>query len=107
MQIWQKKRVNQDKFETATKQHKSNIKPMCILFLPFDRSYMILTYFASFTGFEDVIFEVVSNFHIQGSTLVGKFEKFGGKSVLKLNSAEFIEFVFSWSDVSLVCFFLL
>ena len=37
-----KKRVNYDQFEIATKQRKSNIYPICILFLPFDRCYMIL-----------------------------------------------------------------
>ena len=35
--------------------------------------YIVLKYFASFTGYEDDIFEVISNLHVQGS-------KFGGKS---------------------------
>ena len=43
-----------------------------------------------FTGYEVDIFEVISNKHIQGS-------KFGGKSLKILNSAKFIEFVFSKS----------
>ena len=44
--------------------------------------YIVFTYFASFTGYEDGNFEVISNLHIQGS-------KFGKK----LNSAEFMKFV--------------
>ena len=37
-----KKHVNCDKFEIPPKQRKSKILPTCILFLPFDRGYMIL-----------------------------------------------------------------
>ena len=44
----------------------------------------IMTYFASFTGYEDDIFEVISNLHTQGSTFGGKFDKFGGKSFFKI-----------------------
>ena len=33
---------NYNKFEIVKKQRKSNIQPTCILFLPFDRCYMIL-----------------------------------------------------------------
>ena len=47
----------------CSKTGKSNIEPKCILSLPFDIWYMILlcylqilTYFASFTGYEVVIF---------------------------------------------------
>ena len=58
---------------------------------------MVFTYFASFTGYEDDIFEVFSNLHVQGSKFGGKFDKFGRKSLKKLNSAEFMEFVFSKS----------
>ena len=39
---WGKKNVNYDKFEIVTKQSKSNILPTWILFVPFDRCYMIL-----------------------------------------------------------------
>ena len=39
-------------------------------------------YFASFTGYEDDIFEVTSHLHIQGSKFGGKFEKFGGNIFL-------------------------
>ena len=42
--------------------------------------YIILTYFSSFTGYEDDIYEVISNLHVQGSKFGRKFEKFGGKS---------------------------
>ena len=44
-----------------------------------------------------IFFKGISNCHIQGSKFGGKFYKFGGKSVKKLNSAEFMEFVFSKS----------
>ena len=50
-----------------------------------------------FTGYEDDILEVSSNLHVQESKFGGKMYKFGGKSFTKLNSAEFIEFVFSKS----------
>ena len=53
--------------------------------------YILFTYFASFIGYEDVIIEVISNFHFQGVI-------FGQKSFKKLNSAEFMDFVFSKSE---------
>ena len=59
--------------------------------------YIIYTYVSSFTGYEDDTFEVFSNLHIQGFKFGGKFYKFGAKSVKKMNSAEFMEFVFSKS----------
>ena len=43
--------------------------------------------FSLFTGYEYDIFEVISNLSAQGT-------KFGGISFKKLNSAEFMEFVF-------------
>ena len=43
--------------------------------------YIVFTYFGSFTGYEDDIFEVISNLHVHGSKFVGKFDKFGGKSL--------------------------
>ena len=58
---------------------------------------MVLTYFASFTGYEDDIFEVISKSHVEGSKFGGQIGKFGGKSRKQLNSAEFMEFVFSKS----------
>ena len=59
--------------------------------------FIVFRYFASFTGYENDIFEVISNLHVQGFKFSGKFDKFGGKSFKKLNSAEFMEFVFSKS----------
>ena len=61
--------------------------------------YIVFTYFASFTGYEDVIFEVISNLHVQGSKLGRKFVKFGGIKKEEKNSTEFMEFVFSKSDM--------
>ena len=58
---------------------------------------IVFTYCASFTGYEDGILEVVSNLHIQESKFGGKINKFGGKSFKKLNSAEFMELIFSKS----------
>ena len=46
--------------------------------------YIVLTYFASFTGYEDYIFEVVSNLRVEGSQFGGKFDKFGEKSLNKI-----------------------
>ena len=40
------------------------------------------------------MFEVISNFFVQGSKFGGKFDKFGGNSLKKFNSAEFMEFFF-------------
>ena len=34
--------------------------------------YILLTYFASFIGYEDDILEVISNLHVQGAKLGGK-----------------------------------
>ena len=39
----------------------------------------------------------LSNLHIQRSKFGGKFDKFGGKSVKKMNPAKFMKFVFSKS----------
>ena len=39
--------------------------------------------------------------HVQGSKIVGKMDQFGEKSKIKLNSAEFIEFIFSKSAYKL------
>ena len=56
--------------------------------------YIVFTYFASFTGYEDDILEVISNLNVQRLKYGGKMEKFGGKSFKKLNSVEFVDFVF-------------
>ena len=45
--------------------------------------FLKITYFASFTNYEDDIFEVSSNLHVQGSKFGGKMNKFGGKSKKK------------------------
>ena len=41
--------------------------------------YIVFTYFASFTGYEDDIFDFFLNLHVQGSKFGGKFYKFEGK----------------------------
>ena len=41
--------------------------------------HIVFTYFASFTGYEDDIFVVISNLHVQGSKFGGNFYKFGKK----------------------------
>ena len=43
--------------------------------------YIVFKCFASFTGYEGDIFEVISYLHVQGSKFGGKVDKFGGKSV--------------------------
>ena len=40
--------------------------------------YIIFTYFASFTGDEDEIFEVISDLHVQESKFGRKIYKFFG-----------------------------
>ena len=51
--------------------------------------------FASFIGYENNILEVISNLNVQWPKFGGKKDKLGGKYFLKLNSAEFMEFIFS------------
>ena len=79
IQIWREKRVNYDQFKIATRQRKSNIQPKCIT-LNYHVIYIVLTNFASFTGYEDGILEVISNMHIKESKFGGKIDKFGRKS---------------------------
>ena len=90
VQIWQKKCVNYNKFELATKHLKSNIEPKCILFLSFDRCYMILPYFLLSIYIFWIVyrlsrwhFKVISYLHFQGSKFGGKIYKFSGKSKKK------------------------
>ena len=45
--------------------------------------YLVYTYCASFTDYEDDIFKVISNLHVQGSKFGGKIYKFGGQSKKK------------------------
>ena len=63
--------------------------------------YLVFAYFASFTDYEDDIFEVVSNLHFQGSKFGGKIYRFGEKfERKKSNSTEFTELVFPGLSVS-------
>ena len=41
---------------------------------------ILFTYFASFTDYENEIFEVISNLHVQGSKFGGEINKFGKNS---------------------------
>ena len=59
--------------------------------------YIVFTYFASFTDYEDNIFEVISHLRVQISKFGGQIKKCGGKKKKKLNSVKFIESVFSKS----------
>ena len=66
--------------------------------------YILIKYFASFIGYEDDICEVIFNLHMQGANFGGKKrrrKKFGGKSFVKLNSVEFMEFLFSKSVLNM------
>ena len=63
--------------------------------------YIVLTNFASFTGFEDDIKEVISYLPNQVSKIGGKMDQFGGKSLKKFNSVEFMEFVFSKCGIAM------
>ena len=47
---------------------------------------LVITYLASFSDYEDDIFEAVSksNWHVQGFKFGGKIYKFGGKSFKKI-----------------------
>ena len=51
--------------------------------------YLVFTYSASFTDYEDDIFDVISNLHVQESKFGGKFFKFWGKSLRSSWSAFF------------------
>ena len=43
--------------------------------------YIVFTYFASFTGYEEDILKVISNLQVKESKFGGKIYKFGGKSL--------------------------
>ena len=59
---------------------------------------IVLKYFASFTGHEDDIFEVILKSHIQESKFGGNIYKFEQKKKeKKFNSAKFMELLFSKS----------
>ena len=87
MHIWRKKRVNYNKFEIATNcvNQIFNLKAFFFFLLTgatwyYHTIYLVFTYFASFTDYEDDIFEVISNLHVQRPKFGGKIYKFGGKS---------------------------
>ena len=60
----------------------------------FNAMYIVLTYFESFTGYEDDIFEDIFNLHFKRCKFGGTMDKFPGFFFNKLNSVEFMEFVF-------------
>ena len=57
---------------------------------------MLFTYYLHILHhlYEDDNLPVISNLHVQEAKFVGKKDKFGGKSFKKLNSTEFMKFVF-------------
>ena len=59
---------------------------------------LLFKYFASFIGYKEDIIEVIFNLHVQEAKFGGKKDKFSEKYFKKLNSAKFIEFLFSKSD---------
>ena len=84
-------RVNYDKFEIATNYVNQIFNLKAFFFFLFTGATwyyhticLVITYFASFTDYEDDIFEVISNWHVQGSKFGGKINKYGGKSFLKI-----------------------
>ena len=66
-------------------------------FFPIKRCYMMLQchLYTILIGYENDILN--SNLHVKGAKFGGKQDKFGRKSSKKLNSADFMEFVFSKS----------
>ena len=102
-----KKRVNYDKFEIATNcvYEIFNLNAFFFFLLTgasWYTIYLVFTYFALFTDYEDEILEVISNLHVQRSKFGGKIDKFDGKSKEKLNSTKFMELVFSKSGLYLM-----
>ena len=63
--------------------------------------YIVLSYFASFTGYEDDIFEVIPNLHFRRTKHGGKFDKFGSKS-LKKNLLRRVYEIFFFFSLGLV-----
>ena len=107
------KRVNYDKFKIQTKQCKSNIYPTCILFFLltggtwyYHAIYIVFTNLASFTGYEDDIFEVISNLHVQGSkfgeNLTNLAENHG---VCFFQVCQYISFLFTYRSSNLQMMF--
>ena len=94
MHIWRKKFVNYDKFKIATNCINQIFNLNKFFFFLFTGATLYyhticleITYFVSFTDYEDDIFEVISNRHGQGLKFGGKITKFG-------SSTEFMELVF-------------
>ena len=60
--------------------------------------YIVFTYFTSFTGYEDAIFDFISNLHVQKSKFGRNIYQFGVKCRKKLTARS------SWSFFSMsVC----
>ena len=90
MHIWRKKCINYNKFKIATNCINQILNLNAFFFFLFTGATwyynticLAITYFASFTDYEDDIFEVISNRHVQGSKFGGKIYNFGRKSFLK------------------------
>ena len=103
-----KKNLKYDKFEFATNCVNQIFNLIASFFFLltgvawyYYTIYLVFTYLALFLEYEDNIFEIISNLHIQGSKFGGKINKFGGKSKTKLNSPEFMGFVFSGSALGM------
>ena len=67
--------------------------------------YIVFAYFASFTGYEDDIFEVISNFQVQGSKFGKKLTNLA-ENLFKNLTPEFMEFVFSKSEGQMIASFI-
>ena len=84
MHIWQKKRVNYNKFEIATNCVNQIFKLNAFFFFLFPGATwcyhticLVFIYFATFTDYEYDIFEVISNMQIQGSKFGGEITNLG------------------------------
>ena len=98
MHIWRKIMRKLWQMLNRNKLRKSIILP---IFLPFGRCYMILPYYLLSNYIFCITyrlgiwhFEVISNLHVQRSKFGRNINKFGIKSIKKLNSTEFMEFFF-------------
>ena len=79
-----KKCVNYEKFKSWQNSVNQIFNPHALFFFLltgatwyYHAIYIVITYSASFTGYEDDIFEIISNMHVQVSKFGGKFDKFG------------------------------
>ena len=85
-----KKRVNYDKVKIATNcvNQIVNLESLCFFLLTgatwyYHTIFLVSINFGLLLDYENYIFEVISNLHVQGSKFGGKINKFGGKSFLK------------------------